>query len=72
MGKKETNISISVNEIIDKYNSFVELMHYVEMNYEYEGCEHSEHEIKLINELEEWLLELEDKAINADDWNDSI
>lgn len=65
--KKETNISISVNEIIDKYNSFVELMHYVEMNYEYEGCEHSEHEIKLINELEEWLLELEDKAINADD-----
>ena len=37
------------------------------MNYEYEGCEHSEHEIKLINELEEWLLELEDKAINADD-----
>ena len=35
--KKETNISISVNEIIDKYNSFVELMHYVEMNYEYEG-----------------------------------
>jgi len=42
-------------------------MHYVEMNYEYEGCEHSEHEIKLINELEEWLLELEDKAINADD-----